>query len=76
MDSTSYNTLKCPYKFTVKKYDRGNWYGGEIVIEAYDRTEAIAQFKDTRLSLKFVPRENDYYYPLGSDCDDFTCEPL
>lgn len=66
---------KRPYKFYARKWDhRGNQYAGEIVIEAYDRAEAIEQFKERRLDLAYVPKENDSLHPLGSECE-FWCEP-
>jgi hypothetical protein len=70
-----YNTQKRPYKFTARKWDhRGNQFTGEIVIHAYDRAEAIEQFKETRLELQYVPIENNVFRPLGGECE-FWCEP-
>jgi hypothetical protein len=70
-----YNTQKRPYKFTARKWDhRGNQFAGEIVILAYDRAEAIEQFKETRLELQYVPIENNVFRPLGGECE-FWCEP-
>jgi hypothetical protein len=69
-----YNTQKRPYKFTARKWDRGNQFAGEIVIHAYDRAEAIEQFKETRLELQYVPIENNVFRPLGGECE-FKCEP-
>ncbi len=74
MSEEIYNTRKRPYTFNVLHLDRGRKYGGNITIHAYDRSEAIEQFKDTRLTLKEIYEECDIY-PLGKDCYEFSCEP-
>jgi hypothetical protein len=74
MSEENYNTRKRPYTFKVLHLDRGSKYGGNITIYAYDRSEAIEQFKETRLTLHLIHEECDIY-PLGKDCYEFTCEP-
>ena len=74
MSEEIYNTRKRPYTFNVLHLDRGRKYGGNITIHAYDRSEAIEQFKDTRLTLKEIHEDYDIY-PLGRDCYEFSCEP-
>ena len=73
MSEENYATRARPYTFKVLHLDRGRKYGGNITIHAYDRSEAIAQFKDTRLTLKEIHEECDIYL-LGKDCYEFTCE--
>ena len=74
MSEEIYNTRKRPYTFKVLHLDRGRKYGGNITIHAYDRSEAIEQFKETRLTLKEIHEDYDIY-PLGKDCYEFSCEP-
>lgn len=66
-----YNSKVRSYKFSAQSWDRGTLYVGTIVVQAYDRSEAIAQFKEMRVELNSVPKE---IYPLGKECE-FTCEP-
>lgn len=66
-----YNNKKRPYKFNIHVWNDRTLYEGSIIIEAYDRNEAIQQFKETRVTLTSTPKE---FFPVGKDCS-FTCEP-
>ena len=62
------------YLIKASHMDRGAIFCGDIVIEAYDREEAIAQFKERRweLSERCQPRN---IFPMGRECQEVTCEP-
>ena len=71
---SEYNLRTRPYRITASLWDRGNLFADTFTVHAYDRVEALAQFRERRVNLKFVPPVNLTISPLGSQCE-CTCEP-
>lgn len=66
------------YKFDVNYVEErsgigSKFYRGQITLEAYNREEAIEQFKERRWTLQEVSTST--MFPMGKDCK-FTVEPV
>ena len=60
------------YTIEAGSFDRGVWCTGTFTIRAYNREEALAQFKERRWELVGQPPS---FKPLGRDCESITCSP-